>query len=178
MDSVILSKIIYSLQTQPFTLASSIIIFHKIKLNQVFIQAMKKNPFLTKTFFQPYDTPYFDCYDYHQVWIKIFLTQNQNLRHSWFFHSDKLKEFKHQNFVWYNFNLHSKYHKQSSPYRLGRKFSLCSQMSSGESHLAGRSGFRLVRWWDQFGKVVRFARQQSCGVTWFCCEFHFDKVIS
>lgn len=82
MDSVILSKIIYSLQTQPFTLASPIIIFHKIKLKQVFTQAMKKNPFLTKTFFHPYDAPYFDCYDYQQVWIKIFLTQNQNLRHS------------------------------------------------------------------------------------------------
>ncbi|KAG6664269.1 hypothetical protein CIPAW_02G081200 [Carya illinoinensis] len=94
-DSIIISEIPCSLQSQPSPPATPIIAFHKVTIKQVLtLEQWGKNPYLTRRFSQPYDPPYFDYYDYQQAWNKTFLRQNKNLRHSWFLHFDKLQEIK------------------------------------------------------------------------------------
>ncbi|KAG2685363.1 hypothetical protein I3760_10G122000, partial [Carya illinoinensis] len=94
-DSIIISEIPCSLQSQPSPPATPIIAFHKVTIKQVLtLEQWRKSPYLTRRFSQPYDPPYFDYYDYQQAWNKTFLRQNKNLRHSWFLHFDKLQEIK------------------------------------------------------------------------------------
>ncbi|KAG6635415.1 hypothetical protein CIPAW_11G040600 [Carya illinoinensis] len=94
-DSIIISEIPCSLQSQPSPPATPIIAFHKVTIKQVLtLEQWGKSPYLTRRFSQPYDPPYFDYYDYQQAWNKTFLRQNKNLRHSWFLHFDKLQEIK------------------------------------------------------------------------------------